>query len=349
VREPFVLIRSCWCALSLLAACLAAAGTTPAHAQTPTGLVLSGRVADASSGAAVRGALVAVDDRGPRAIADSTGAFQLIGVTPGRHRVTVSRFGYATREMQVAVSDPPGLLVVSLDPSPIALEGVGPRARNEVNLVGTVRDATTGASIPWVSLTLTPDAVRTEARGASDMNGVFQLEDVRTGRYLLRVQQVGYVSQYVAVTVGSPPEPVDLRLQPDSVVQAGLVTFSKETKARRNAFPGIATQYDAEKLNMSGVPDAQTFLNYFTWAHLVPCEDVDAVGGLCVQGRRGQPVEPRVFIDELPIIAGLDVLRSYSPSDFYVIEVFGTSTIRAYTHSFVEQRARRPRAFLPVP
>jgi hypothetical protein len=263
--------------------------------------------------------------------------------------MTVSRIGYATREVQVVVTDPPGVLVVSLDPSPIALEGVGARGRNEVDLVGTVHDARTGARIPWVSLTLTPDAVRTEARGASDMNGVFQLEDVETGRYLLRVQQVGYVSQYVAVTVGSPPEPVDLRLEPDSVVQAGLVTFSKETKARRNAFPGIATEYKAEKLNMSGVPDAQTFLNYFTWAHLVPCEDVDAVGGLCVQGRRGQPVEPRVFIDELPIIAGLDVLRSYSPSDFYVIEVFGTSTIRAYTHAFVEQRARRPRAFLPVP
>jgi hypothetical protein len=29
--------------------------------------------------------------------------------------------------------------------------------------------------------------------------------------------------------------------------------------------------------------------------------------------------------------------------------VFGTSTIRAYTHSFVEQRARRPRLLLPVP
>jgi hypothetical protein len=332
----------------LLAALIAVAGAVSARAQT-SDLVITGRVADASSGAGVRAALVAIDDRGPRAIADSTGAFALRGVRPGRHRLTVSRIGYDTREMEISVSDPPGVLVVSLEPNPIPLEGVSARGAEEVNVVGTVRDASTGATIPWVSLTLTPDAVRTEARGASDMNGVFELEGVKTGRYLLRVQQVGYQSQYVMVSVGSPPDPVDLSLQPDSAVQAGLATFAKETRSRRNAYGGIAVQYDAEALNMAGVPDAQTFLNYFTWAHIVACEGTDAIGSLCVQGRGGQPVEARVFIDELPILAGLDVLRSYSPSDFYVIEVFGTSTIRAYTHSFVEQRARRPRLLLPVP
>jgi hypothetical protein len=149
--------------------------------------------------------------------------------------------------------------------------------------------------------------------------------------------------------VDAPPEPIELRLEPDPIVQRGLVVLSRDLRSRRSAYAGIAVLYDAEDLNMSGVPDVQTFLNYFTWARVVGCDDVDEVGVYCVLGRGGAPTEARVYIDELPVIAGLDVLRSYSPSDFYSIEVFGTSTIRAYTHSFIEQRARRPRLLLPDP
>jgi hypothetical protein len=313
----------------------------------PGDLVVTGRVTDATTGVAIRSALVAILERGPRAIADSTGAFNLLGVTPGRHRLSVSRFGYATRELEVEIGRST-VLDLRLDPNPISLPGVDVRGGTEVSLVGVVKNAVTGAPIPWTSLFLTPDAVRSEARGATDIDGVFELDGVPTGRYLLRVQQVGYVGQYVQVTVDAPPEPVEIRLQPDTIVQRGLVTFTRDTRSRRNAYPGIAVLYDAEDLNMSGVPDVQTFLNYFTWARVVGCEGIDAVGVYCVLGRNG-PAQARVYIDELPIIAGLDVLRSYSPSDFYSIEVFGTGTIRAYTHSFVEQRARRPRLLLPDP
>jgi hypothetical protein len=160
---------------------------------------------------------------------------------------------------------------------------------------------------------------------------------------------VGYFGLYVPVTVDAPPEPVEIRLQPDPIVQRGLVTFTRDTRSRRNAYLGIAVEYDAEDLNMSGVPDVQTFLNYFTRARLAPCEAPEDVGLTCVSGRNGVPAVPRVYIDELPVPDGLEVLRSYSPSDFYSVEVFGFGIIRAYTHTFVERRARRPRLLLPDP
>jgi hypothetical protein len=333
----------------LVVALLTLAVPQRAAAQQPAAdLTVSGRVTDASTGAPVRGALIQLDERGPRAIADSTGAFQLRGVVAGRHNVTVTRFGYSTIQQDVVVSVPPTALELVMEPSPLTLPGIDVVGA-EVDLVGSVRDAVTGAPIAWASLFLTPNAVRAEARGATGVDGVFRLDGVPTGRYLLRVQQVGYVGGYFPITVDAPPEPVELRLQPDSIVQRGLVTFTRDTRSRRNAFRGIAVEYDAEALNMSGVPDVQTFLNYFTWARIVACEGADAVGVYCVLTTRGGVAEARVFIDELPIIAGLDVLRSYSPSDFYSIEVFGSSTIRAYTHSFVEQRARRPRLLLPDP
>jgi hypothetical protein len=333
----------------LVVALLALAWPLTAAAQLPTGdLTISGRVTDASTGAPVRGALVQLDERGPRAIADSTGAFQLRGVAAGRHVVNVTRFGYSTLSRGVDVSQPPAPLELVMEPSPLTLPGIDVMGA-EVDLVGTIRDAVTGAPIAWASLFLTPNVVRAEARGATGVDGVFRLDGVPTGRYLLRVQQVGYVGGYFPITVDAPPEPVELSLQPDSIVQRGLVTFTRDTRSRRNAYPGIAVEYDAETLNMSGVPDVQTFLNYFTWARVVGCEGAEAVGVYCVLTTRGGVAEARVYIDELPIIAGLDVLRSYSPSDFYSIEVFGSSTIRAYTHAFVEQRARRPRLLLPDP
>jgi hypothetical protein len=331
-----------------LTSLLFAAWPRPAPAQTPGDLVVAGRVTDSSSGAAIRGALVVLGERGPRAIADSTGAFHLIGVAAGRQRVTVSRFGYATLDLEVEISAAT-VLTLTMQPAPIDLPGVAVRGDTEVSLVGVVRNAVTGAPIPWTSLFLSPDAVRSEARGATDIDGVFELDGVPTGRYLLRVQQVGYFGQYVPVTVDAPPEPVEIRLQPDPIVQRGLVTFTRDTRSRRNAYLGIAVEYDAEDLNMSGVADVQTFLNYFTWARMAHCEAPEDIGLTCVIGRRGEPVVPRVYIDELPIPDGLEVLRSYGPSEFYSIEVFGTATIRAYTHRFVEQRARRPRLLIPDP
>src|SRR5262245_11205022 len=110
---------------------MAIASPTPARAQTPADVVLTGRTPRARPGASGRGARIAIE-RGPRALAASTGAFQLRGVPSGRHRLEVSRFGYATRELDVLVTDPPAPLDLSLEPRPIALEGVGARGRNEV-------------------------------------------------------------------------------------------------------------------------------------------------------------------------------------------------------------------------
>jgi hypothetical protein len=57
-------------------------------------------------------------------------------------------------------------------------------------------------------------------------------------------------------------------------------------------------------------------------------------------------MEPKVYIDELPILGGLDVLQSYSPGEFHQIEVFACGAIRAYTPAYFTQQARRPKQIL---
>jgi hypothetical protein len=49
------------------------------------------------------------------------------------------------------------------------------------------------------------------------------------------------------------------------------------------------------------------------------------------------------LINDVQVCGGsaLDVLATYRPDDFYLIEVFGTTIVRAYTHAFVTKEARR--------
>ena len=70
------------------------------------------------------------------------------------------------------------------------------------------------------------------------------------------------------------------------------------------------------------------------------------MSNLCIVGRNGRILEPRVYIDELPIQGGLDVLQSYAPGDFHAIEVFACGAIRAYTPAYFTRQARRPKQIL---
>jgi hypothetical protein len=334
----------------LLAFTLAAASVVqavPGSSQQPVS-TLSGVVRDAGSGAPVAGALVSLGERGPRAIADAQGAFSIAAAPLGEQMLSVERFGYVRLELRVTVTPTSEPLELRLDADPLQLQGLTVTGAATVSLSGVVSDAVTGVPLPGTSLLLTPDAVRETAEDTADRTGVFSLRNVPTGAYLLRVQRLGYVSQYVPVAVKAPSDPLHLRLHPDSVVVRGLVEFHRQLRSRRNGYLGIAVAYDEERLSYSGSPDAVHFLEYHTWVTPTPCDE-GMRSSVCVLGRGGRVTEARVFIDELPVMGAdqLDVLHSYRPQDFYLVEVFGTSVIRAYTHDYADRQARRPRLMLP--
>jgi hypothetical protein len=316
--------------------------------QPPAGVTLSGVVLDAGSGAPVGGAFLQVGERGPRAIADSIGRFRIPNVPSGEQRLSVQRFGYARQELAIRVGAAPAPLEIRLAIDPVQVQGLTVTGRAEVSVSGVVRDATSGATLPNARLRLTPDAVRATAEDVSDREGVFHLSDVPTGAYLLRVELLGYQSRYAQVAVAAPSDPLELRLEPDSVMMRGVVQFNRQLRGRRNAFLGIASAYDERRLLESGSPDAVHFLEHHTWVSQQPCDD-RKMSSVCVLGRGGSVVEAKVFVDELPVMGfdQLEVLRSYRPEDFYLVEVFGFNVIHVYTHAYAERQARRPRLMLP--
>ena len=62
-----------------------------------------------------------------------------------------------------------------------------------VSVKGTVRDAKTGEVLPLVNVGLMRVADTVFVRGAAtDFDGIFQIKDVKPGKYLLQASYVGY-------------------------------------------------------------------------------------------------------------------------------------------------------------
>jgi hypothetical protein len=65
--------------------------------------------------------------------------------------------------------------------------------------------------------------------------------------------------------------------------------------------------------------------------------------------RRGSLAQPKVYIDEAPVIGGLSFLAMFKPYELYAVEVFsGGLEIRAYTHWYMERMAEEPRLLWPI-
>jgi hypothetical protein len=307
----------------------------------PTSVTLTGVVLEAGSGTPVRGAFLSLGTSGPRAIADSLGRFRIIAAPLGTQQLLVRRFGYRDVATTVNVTSVPAPLQLRMEPDAVALDSLTVTGTN-VELTGRVVNAQSNAPVPWALLWLSRDAVRRAGRATADIQGVFNIDDVGTGPYFLRAEALGYEAQMVLVDVLAPPEPVEVRLRPDTIVIAGLPRIERELRSRRNYLSGTNRIYDATRLNYSAAPSAVDFLQWESFVVVVGCEG-GATANLCIVGRSGRVIQPRLYIDELPIQGGLDVLQSYAPGEFHQIEVFSCGAIRAYTPTYFTQQARRPR------
>jgi hypothetical protein len=313
---------------------------------SPAGVALPGVVLDRSTGAPVRGALVTSPDQGRRAIADSLGMFTLQGLQPGPTRLLVQRFGYQDVDVSVMVTAAPEALSVRMEPDPVQLQALVVTGSARVNVNGRVLDAASGDPVPWATFWLTTDAATEAGEGSADEGGLFSIEEVAAGAYLLLVEKLGYRSQYVPLGAAAPSESIEVRLEPDSLVMSGLRAMTRELGTRRNSAPYLVRVFDEERLRATRFPDVRHFLQSqpsLTWT---PCQGSERKD--CVIHRQ-RAVAPTVYIDEL--LRHLEDLESLGPGQIFQLETFACSQrveIRAYTLDYMEQAARRPRIVLPA-
>lgn len=218
-------------------------------------------------------------------------------------------------------------------------------------LAGVVVDAVSGAPIPGALVVIDDErlAVLTDSLGAFDFGWL------EGGPVTLVARRYGYVIQGMAavlpaggalnVEIPLPPEAV--LLDGFEVVAERLQTMDQRLRSRRNATPVSVRSFEQSRLVRSSSRDFLEFLRIEASLHTEPCGR-RSFSSQCVL-RRGRLVAPRVYIDEAPILGGLDHLASYQPYDLYLVEVYSSGQeIRAYTHQFMDRMARREIALLPA-
>ena len=219
-----------------------------------------------------------------------------------------------------------------------------------VHVTGVVYDVVTGTAIPSAAVSL-----ENGRQGVlTNYDGIFQLEDVETGPQLLVVTQFGYQKRVVATTLTSGSGMLEVALTPRPIMLDGVTAtvenvteMEARLRFRRRSVAASTWAYDRHQLfrAMTGTP--LDFLNRRTMVRVVTCPP-GTLSSRCVY-RRGQAIEPWVYVDEALAWGGLDELESYAISDIYLMEVYSWgSEIRVYTNNFMERMARRPIMLIPL-
>jgi len=223
--------------------------------------------------------------------------------------------------------------------------------RTGTGVYGFVFDAESGVRLPGARVRV--DGL---ARGTlTDSLGAFELGSLPSGSYLIIADQYGFEGLGISVTLGaSATDALEFGLTPRPVMLEGLSVVSQRIelmqtrlRSRRNAAAVSTRAFGQDQLVRSASFDMIEFLRHEALVNPVPCGR-RAVSNFCIL-RRGRSMQPRVFIDEAPVIGGLDQLGVYSPHELYLVEVYSQGLeIRAYTHMFRERMARRPMALIPI-
>lgn len=231
-------------------------------------------------------------------------------------------------------------------------------------LSGVVVDALHGDVLPN-SIVLLAD----ENRGTlTDTLGRFSFPNVRFGPQLLAVKQYGYEEANLDLDLLEGHGPVRVELRPGPIALEGfaivadnLAAMDRQITSRRNAYGGAARAIPQAYLAAAAALDVVDVLRTRGGLQLHRCSSLrtgpatsfrpsggGSAVGRCVRRRRSF-VRPRVYIDEAPIIGGLEFLAMFRPYELYLVEVYSSGLeIRAYTHWFVERMAARPRGLWPI-
>lgn len=210
------------------------------------------------------------------------------------------------------------------------------------DLMGAVVDADAGTPLvgAWVSIT------GSEWGSITDERGRFRIPDIDAGPVSLSVEQLGYETLVWEGRISESDGLLQLALTPTPVVLEGLQVVTDRFRARRNAVATTVLAFDMADLSTTSQQTALDFvtLRAGTWA--TRCRGRFSDTCLYVRGRA---VEPAVYIDEVPVLGGLDYLAHFAPWELYMIEVYGGGRhIRAYTPQFMERAAKQRLSPIPL-
>ena len=186
----------------------------------------------------------------------------------------------------------------------------------------------------------------TEWGSITNNEGRFRIPDMTEGTLALSIELIGYEKLDWIGQVEAGDELV-IELAPQAVLLEGLEVVTDRFRSRRKAAATNVFAYEADALSTSTAQNTVEFIEFNSSAWLTPCNGRFSDRCLFVRGRT---VEPTVYVDEAPIMGGLEYLEAFAPWEFHMIEVYGGGRhIRAYTPRYMENAAKNRIAPVALP
>lgn len=174
--------------------------------------------------------------------------------------------------------------------------------------------------------------------------GRFLLCGIGEGTHLVTAEQLGYTTFKAYAEASRTGDVNVVRMRPDPILLEGLEVVTDRFERRRKAVATTVRAFDQEDIARSGYWTAAEFIASRAGVFTTLCE-----GGTTCVYRRGQRVNPTVYLDEFPLIGGWFQLETMPTSQLYMIEVYSRGAhIRAYTHAFMERAAKIRLAPFPI-
>ena len=169
------------------------------------------------------------------------GRYRFARLAPGRYRLLVTRADYLPATFEVEVGSQTNLnLSAVLEVEPIALQ---PLLQDTTRIVtGQVTDATSGAPLANVEVTLEGTAIRT----VTDAEGRYWLVSVPPGPQTIRTRRIGYAPNRIPVSVPlSGTITQDIRIAASALMVEGI-TVTGDAVSRAKGEIATATVIDIE-------------------------------------------------------------------------------------------------------
>jgi hypothetical protein len=204
----------------------------------------------------------------------------------------------------------PVLLAVALAASSAAAQRAVVRGR--------VVDAQTGNPVPGATVHLGSDH-----SAVADAQGRFEIGRVQPGTQTVWARGMGYGVAASEIVVPQDSIRLELAIDPDPVRLEALVATVNRFEVRTRGYARAMRVF-------------REFVLWRTGMRRASCGS----GRYCVM-IRGRAQEPAVFIDEVRLAAGMDLLSTFRPWEVARVEVYsGGAQIRVYTKSFMDWAAR---------
>jgi TonB-linked SusC/RagA family outer membrane protein len=141
----------------------------------------------------------------------------------------------------------------------VGLFAAAPAAAQTGTVTGTILDASTGAPLDAVQVSLeVVGATETNLGGLTQSSGRFLIINVPVGQYLLRAQLLGFGTQTQLVDViGGQTAVVDLRLEPEAISLSEIVVTGVAGATQRTKLPFEVTQVRIADLPVPSVTAAE--------------------------------------------------------------------------------------------